>query len=96
MADHDGPLDAELREQRVHLHRDDVEVGGRRFALAVAGEVDGDRVHVVAEAVDDRAPAAAVEREAVQQDDGVPLPWDSYARVDMGVSFWERFCNVVP
>ena len=27
---------------------------------------------------------------------GVPLPWDSYARVDMGVILWERFCNVVP
>ena len=82
VADDDGPLDAELRRaaRGPAPRRSSRSAGGASLSPWPGRSMAMVR-HVVAEAVDDRAPAAAIEREAVQQHDGgARCRGDSYAR----------------
>ena len=70
MTDEDRTLGADVCAERMDVG--DEVVPRRRWAgrLAVPGEVGGDAPDAVAEALDDRAPGPAVERESVEEDDG--------------------------
>ena len=68
--DNDRPLDAESFHEVVDLGRDLGQRAGRPGALALAGQVDRDRVHVVAEPIDDRSPDPALKRVTGEEHDG--------------------------
>jgi hypothetical protein len=68
--DGDWPLDSQGGEQLVNLNADVVERRGRAATLAVRGQVDPDAPYGAGEALDDRPPGAAVERQAVEEEDG--------------------------
>ena len=53
----------------MHLSGDLLERCRGAAALAVGGQIDRDAPYRAAEALDDRPPAAAVERQSVQEDD---------------------------
>ena len=73
MPDHDRPLDAQLVQPRADQGREALKRKRRAAALPVPGQVEGDATHTVAEPVDDRVPTAAVEGQAVEEDDGDAL-----------------------
>ena len=69
MPDDDRFADTEVLDGPVDLGGHGLQVAGRAGAGAVGRQVDRDRAHVRAEALDDRPPTAAVEREAGEQHD---------------------------
>ena len=86
MPDDDRALDVQLVQPRADEGREALKRTRRAAALPVPGEVEGDATDTVGEPVDDRVPAAAVEGQAVQEDDG-----DALARQLVGERDGARF-----